>query len=153
MPAPRAQGVFLPNYKDRDAWWKFINGDLKPGSFQFQTTTWPTGTGHPDSSDVLHDHDDTAGIEDGEESSDDETEEHQMNEDDIHVQMVAIVNDDPPTVLPDPPSKSSSSQPRSPGPAKSPSSMTLVHAKGYSPRPPSTQLLAQMNNVSLNPSN
>ncbi|KAG9011529.1 hypothetical protein FRB94_008098 [Tulasnella sp. JGI-2019a] len=155
MQDPRSKDLVpIPKYKDRDGWWKFINGGLKPGTPALQPALDIQETGQPPINAILTikttvgktipgaPHDESEESED--DGSGSEAEDAQC--DSVFVQKTGIINDMPPS----PPASAAGSValPGIPAPPLSNPVVTnvLIISPEYHPTSPSTEIITQLDN-------
>lgn len=163
MQEPRLTGlVVVPKYKDRDGWWKYLNGGLKPGTAALRPALDIQEAGQPLEEGIILPSD-TVGLIKKEEledteappADDDDDLESEVDflatkGDDTFVQMTGIINDVPPSPPAMKPAVATSTCTMTTAPpTKRPVTNTLITSPGYSPTFPSTEIITQLENVSL----
>ncbi|KAG8935029.1 hypothetical protein FRC01_010534 [Tulasnella sp. 417] len=151
--------IELPRAKDRDGWWKYINGDLKLGALPFQRSGQnlqgtesddPTQAEHSkmNSDEIDIDIDDA--IEESDEELSEAADSGDLDETGIVVQTAGIVDDELDQASDAPPSASTDASPTLPEndrPSAEPDS-ALEPSPGYTPKPPTAMIIAQLDNRS-----
>ncbi|KAG8988529.1 hypothetical protein FRB90_002691 [Tulasnella sp. 427] len=146
--------VEIPHAKDRDGWWKFINGDLKLGALPFERpgeSLDATDIEHSTSPPAQKMNLDEICVDDAIEESDDETPQvpgsSRHDDTGVVVQMTGIIDDDQQSAatLPSPSAGTSSTAPGSYQPSAG-SDSVLQPCPAYKPKPPNALIIAQLDN-------
>ncbi|KAG8900866.1 hypothetical protein FRB99_005725 [Tulasnella sp. 403] len=142
--------IDVPWYKDRDSWWKFINGNLKPGALPFQAIS--TAQSIPSEEPLqasVSDVEQTADVIEPDPESPAEDDEEPEDSDEVVIHMTAILDEEvavsedviprtspPPVVL---------------APLITPPTPNIAfeRAPGYTPRPPTTDIISQLDNKTI----
>lgn len=162
MQEPRSTGIVaIPKYKDRDGWWKFINGGLKPGTPALQPALDIQETGQPLDEGLIPTsatvgmiqtealEDIAAASEDDDDDSESELDLLATKGDSTFVQLTGIINDIPPSPPHLKPAKIISAPSMSAAPLiKRVVTNALIISPEYHPTSASTEIITQLDNVS-----